>query len=110
MGKNPAPGFPPRQGGEITVPMPRPGRSDWFSDTDPRALEVFLGIHRRRTPGEKLAAVIQLTEAAVKLAEAGERLRRPGAGDREIFLRVAARRLGRDLTIAAYGWDPEAHP
>jgi hypothetical protein len=34
----------------------------------------------------------------------------PDADEREVFLRVAARRLGRKLTIAAYGWDPDLHP
>jgi hypothetical protein len=34
----------------------------------------------------------------------------PDADEREVFLRVAARRLGRDLMIAACGWDPDLHP
>lgn len=33
----------------------------------------------------------------------------PDADDREVFLRVAARRLDRQTMIAAYGWDPDAH-
>lgn len=28
----------------------------------------------------------------------------PHASEREVFLRVAARRLGRELMIKAYGW------
>lgn len=84
-------------------------QGDWFSDTDPRALQVFLEAHRRMTPGEKFAAVCRLTEFAMKLAESGERQRHPDASDREIFLRAAARRLDRQTMIAAYGWDPEAH-
>jgi len=31
----------------------------------------------------------------------------PEASDREVFLRVAARHLPRDLMIRAYQWDPE---
>jgi len=31
----------------------------------------------------------------------------PEASDREVFLRVAARHLPRDLMIRAYKWDPE---
>ena len=27
--------------------------------------------------------------------------------NREVFLRLAALRNGRDLSIAAYGWDPD---
>jgi hypothetical protein len=31
----------------------------------------------------------------------------PQASDREVFLRVAARHLPRELMIRAYSWDPE---
>jgi hypothetical protein len=34
----------------------------------------------------------------------------PQASEREVFLRVAARRLDRDSMIRAYGWDPALHP
>jgi len=34
----------------------------------------------------------------------------PEASEREIFLRVAARRLDRETMVRAYGWDPELHP
>jgi len=34
----------------------------------------------------------------------------PEADEREIFLRVAARRLDRDTMIKVYGWDPLRHP
>jgi hypothetical protein len=34
----------------------------------------------------------------------------PDAGDREVFLRVAARRLDRETMIQVYGWDPDLHP
>ena len=33
----------------------------------------------------------------------------PEAGEREVFLRAAARRLSRETMMAVYGWDPEAH-
>ena len=42
-----------------------------------------------------------------QLSMAGVRLRHPNAGERELFLRTAALRLGRDLTIDVYGWDPD---
>jgi len=38
---------------------------------------------------------------------AQERRLRPQADDREIFLRVAARRLGWDLVHRVYGWRPD---
>ena len=42
------------------------------------------------------------------LAFAALRRRRPDLTDDQIRLRLTARRLGRELTIAAYGWDPES--
>jgi hypothetical protein len=34
----------------------------------------------------------------------------PRAGEREVFLRVAARRLDRETMLRVYGWDPDLHP
>jgi len=78
-----------------------------FSDTDPRAMEVWLEILRRKTPEEKIAMAFKLSEFAIRVSEAGVRARYPEAGEREVFLRSAALRLPRDLMIGAYGWDPE---
>ena len=41
------------------------------------------------------------------LAEAQERELHPDADDREIFLRVVARRLDRDTMKRVYGWSPD---
>ena len=82
-------------------------RSDWYSDTDPRALEVFLDLQRRLSADRKIALVFQMTETVIRLSEENERKLHPEASDREIFLRAAARRLGRETMIRAYGWDPE---
>lgn len=78
-----------------------------FSDTDPRAMEVWLGLLRGKTPGERIAMAFDLTDFAIRMAESGVRSRYPEASEREIFLRAAALRLPRDLMIRAYGWDPE---
>ena len=43
------------------------------------------------------------------VAEAGIRQAYPDADDREVFLRRAARVLGRETMVKAYGWDPDAH-
>lgn len=80
---------------------------DEFADTDPRAMEVWLGLLRRKTPGERIAMAFELSDFAVRVAESGVRARYPEASEREIFLRSAALRLPRDLMIRAYGWDPE---
>ena len=82
---------------------------DWFSDTDPRALKVFLDLQRRMTASEKIQAVFALPDMVMRLSEAGVRSMYPGADDREVFLRSAARRLDRDTMIRVYGWDPLQH-
>jgi predicted RNA-binding Zn ribbon-like protein len=78
-----------------------------FTDTDPRAMEVWLDLLRRMSPGEKLAAALHLSELALRMSEAGVRAAYPRASDREVFLRAAARRLPRESLIRVYGWDPE---
>jgi hypothetical protein len=83
---------------------------EWLSDTDPEAREVYLGLHREMQPGERLAQVFELCEFQDSLQTSNVRAMYPRADEREIFLRVAARRLGRDLMIAAYNWDPDEHP
>ena len=86
-----------------------PTRYGWMDDTSPKALEALIELSRRLTPGERLERMFELNEMMEKLAEEDVRCRYPNAGEREVFLRKAARRLGRDLMIKAYGWDPEAH-
>ena len=78
-----------------------------FTDTDPCTMEVWLELLRQKAPGERLAVTLSLADLALKMAEAGVRKVHPGAPDREVFLRVAARHLPRELMIRAYGWDPE---
>jgi hypothetical protein len=81
-----------------------------ITDTDPRAMEVWMDLLRSKTPDERIAIAFDLTEFALRMAETGVRARYPGASEQEIFLRCAALRLPRDLMIRAYGWDPEEHP
>lgn len=80
--------------------------SDWFSDTDPRAMAVFLECQRRLTPGERLDAVFRLNEFLHGLAEANVRKLHPEAGEREVFLRALARRLSPELMRRVYDWPP----
>ncbi len=78
-----------------------------FQDTDPAAMEVWLELLRKKTPGEKLAAVLGASDLLLACYEMGVRRQHPGASEMEIRARVAARHLPRELVIAAYGWDPE---
>jgi hypothetical protein len=81
-------------------------KHDWYSDTDPKALEVFLDLQRKMTPGEKIAGVFQMNELLWRMAEAHERRLHSQADDREIFLRLAARHLDKDTMLRVYGWCP----
>jgi hypothetical protein len=83
---------------------------EWLEDTEPKALEVYIRLHREMEPRERLARIFELCELQEALQTSSVRSLWPHADEREVFLRVAARRLGRDLMIRAYGWDPEMHP
>lgn len=78
-----------------------------FTDTDPRAMEVWLELLRKMPAGEKLAVVLGGAQFLLQLYEMGVRSMYPEASDHEVLLRVAARHLPRELMIRAYGWDPE---
>jgi len=81
-------------------------KHDWYSETDPKALKVFIELQRRMSPGEKIAAVFEMNEMLRQTTEAHERQLHPEASDREIFLRVASHHLDRETMIRVYGWDP----
>lgn len=80
-----------------------------FQDTDPAAMKVWIELLRKKTPGEKLAAVLGASDFLLACYEMGVRRDHPKADEPEIRARVAARHLPRELVIAAYGWDPEAN-
>jgi hypothetical protein len=84
--------------------------SQWFADTTPEALEVYIGLHRAMSPSQRLARVFELGQIQQALQFTNVRANYPEAGAEEVFFRVAARRLGRDLMIRAYNWDPDLHP
>ena len=52
--------------------------------------------------------VFELSTMLMKLSEDSVRKMYPQASEREVFLRAAARRLGRETVIRVYGWDPES--
>jgi hypothetical protein len=79
----------------------------WMSDTNPKALRACLDINHRMTAGEKLQIVSEMYETMMANYAAQERKLHPSADQREIFLRVAARRLGWDVVKQVYGWGPD---
>jgi hypothetical protein len=82
-------------------------KHEWYSDTDPKALQVFLVRQRTMTATEKIEAVFQQNELLRSLSEARERQLHPEATDQEIFLRVVAHRLDRETMLRMYGWYPD---
>ncbi len=58
---------------------------------------------------QKLARVDALTRAARQLALSRIREEHPRADARELQLRLAALRFGRETMIRALGWDPREH-
>jgi hypothetical protein len=79
----------------------------WMTDTNPKALRTYLDINHRMTAGQKLQIVSEMYETMMANYTAQERKLHPEADDREIFLRVAARRLGWDVVKRVYGWRPD---
>lgn len=83
-------------------------QSDWYSDTDPRALAVFVECQRRMTASQKLQAILSWNQVLFEMTRAEIRRLHPEADEREVLLRTAARRLDRETMMRVYGWDPES--
>jgi hypothetical protein len=79
----------------------------WMADTTPEALRVFHDLNHSLPAQQKYDQTIAMYESMNATYAAEERRRHPEADDREIFLRVAARRLGSELVRKAYGWAPD---
>jgi len=94
--------------------MTAPGSSimslvtDRWSDTDSDSDRIQFDLLRKMTPLERGQRMAALSVAVHDLSVAAMKERHPGASDDEIRLRVAAIRLGRELTVAAYGFDPDS--
>ncbi|HTA41028.1 MAG TPA: hypothetical protein VK789_01200 [Bryobacteraceae bacterium] len=79
----------------------------WMSDTHPDALREYLKIQGRIPPEQKLQMIGELYDAMINLQTAEVRRLYPEADDREVFLRVTARRLGPELMKKVYGWQSD---
>jgi len=79
----------------------------WMSDTHPDALRVYLEINHRLPAQLKFNAVVGMCEGMALTYASQERKLHPEESEREIFLRVAARRLGRELVKRVYGDLPD---
>jgi hypothetical protein len=77
-------------------------------DTSPEMIERQFAQLRAMSGVERLELARQLTLAVQQLASIGMRRRYPEATDEEIWLRLAAERLGRDVVLKVYGFDAES--
>lgn len=77
------------------------------ADTSPDVAQLLVERWRSMTPIDKFRAVDAANRSVEALSAAGVRQRHPEASDEEVRRRVIALRIGRELSIAAYGWDPE---
>ena len=77
------------------------------SDTSPEAQRFLIEGYRQMTPTQKLQRMASLNRALVMLQRARIRAQYGDIPEEEMRMRVGALRLGRDLMIKAYGWDPE---
>jgi hypothetical protein len=78
-------------------------------DTSISAELFLLDAWRKWTPQERLQRAWDASAFARGVAEGAIRQLHPEASEREILLRVASRRIDRDLMVRAFGWDPEVH-
>ena len=72
-------------------------------DTSPEAWKVQMDLIRAMAPEVRLQRCFELSAMVESFAEARLRQRYPEASDREIFLRLAHRKLGAELYSKVYG-------
>jgi hypothetical protein len=80
--------------------------AEHMNDTHPAAHAILIEGYRRMTPAQKLERVSALCRTVRELALADIRRRYPGAGEREISMRLASRWLDAATMRSAFGWDP----
>ena len=78
------------------------------TDTDPQTAARLAERWRLMSAADKVRIVEELNEHTSALARAGVRRRFPDADRDEVEMRVTALKVGRQLMIDAYGWDPMA--
>lgn len=76
-------------------------------DTPPEIEQMLIEGYRKMPAWRKLQQVSELTELVSRLAMNDIRRRYPHAGERELKLRLASRRLEPELMREAFAWDPD---
>ncbi|HST58528.1 MAG TPA: hypothetical protein VLK84_07570 [Longimicrobium sp.] len=77
------------------------------SDTSPEAERFLIEGYRRMSPSDKLARVFSLDRMLEQLQRARITADYGEMSEREMRLRLASLRLGRETMVKAFGWDPE---
>jgi hypothetical protein len=77
------------------------------SDTSPAARAFLLEGYRRMPPHEKLERVFALNRMLEELQRARITSDYGVIPEREMRLRLASLRLGRETMIKVFGWDPQ---
>lgn len=84
-------------------------RTSAARDTSLAVEELLIENYARMSPAVKLERVCALNRLADEMAAASIRARYGlGLQERELGLRLASLRLGRDVMIRVFGWDPQA--
>lgn len=76
-------------------------------DTDAAVDDLVVQRWRSMSSAERAQRVAELNADCERMAEIGVRRRHPGVDEHEVRLRTIALRLGRDLMVEVYGWDPD---
>ena len=82
------------------------GHFGWMADTDPKAFRALIELRRRMTFDQKFRQFLEMSEMVLRGYEDRVRREHPEAGEREVFLRAAALRLGNETVRRVYGWSP----
>ena len=88
----------PAENGRARLPL---------SDTSPDAERVLIEGYRRMSPAEKLERVFALNRALEQLQRARITAEYGDIPEREMRLRLASLRLGRETMVKVFGWDPD---
>ena len=83
-------------------------RYNWMADTDSKAFEKLIELQRNMSAGDKLSCALQMAGMMLRAYQDRVRKEYPQASEREVFLRAAALRLGKETVKRAYGWDPDS--
>ncbi|HVQ35403.1 MAG TPA: hypothetical protein VMT33_05280 [Candidatus Bathyarchaeia archaeon] len=73
-----------------------------MNDTSPEAEALQDELIQAMSPAERMRRVLELNRAVETIAIAGIRSLYPNASPREVFLRLAERKLGRELARRVY--------